>query len=44
MPQLFFLKRNLTGSMDLLRHFSTNMVNTIIEELTKYQLIPQGRE
>ncbi|CAF3932869.1 unnamed protein product [Rotaria sp. Silwood1] len=43
-PHLFFLKRDLTGSMGLLRHFSTDMVNTIIDEFTKYQLLRQGRE
>ncbi|CAF2876653.1 unnamed protein product, partial [Rotaria sp. Silwood2] len=42
MPQLFFLKRDLTGSMGLLRHFSTDMVNIIIDELIKYQLLRQG--
>ncbi|CAF4051774.1 unnamed protein product, partial [Rotaria sordida] len=43
MPQLFFVKRDLTGSMGLLRHFSTDMINTIIDELTKYRLLRQGR-
>jgi len=44
MTQLFFLKRDLTGSMGLLRHFSTDMVNSVIEELTSCELIRQGRE
>jgi len=44
MSQLFFLKRDLTGSMGLLRHFPTDMVNSVIEELTNCQLIRQGRE
>ncbi|CAF4938783.1 unnamed protein product [Rotaria sp. Silwood1] len=41
-PHLFFLKRDLTGSIGLLRHFSTDMVNTIIDEFIKYQLLRQG--
>jgi hypothetical protein len=44
MPQLFFLKRDLTGSMGLLRHYPTDMVNTVIDELINYQLIRQGCE
>ncbi|CAF4451165.1 unnamed protein product, partial [Rotaria sp. Silwood2] len=42
MPQLFFLKRELTGSMGLLRHFPTDLVNTVIDELVNYQLIRRG--
>jgi len=44
MSQLFFLKRDLTGSMGLLRHFPTELVNTVIDELLNYQLIRQGRK
>ncbi|CAF5210098.1 unnamed protein product, partial [Rotaria magnacalcarata] len=44
MPQLFFLKRDLTGSMGLLRHFPLDIVNTVMDELINYQLIRQGRE
>ncbi|CAF4568674.1 unnamed protein product [Rotaria sp. Silwood2] len=42
-PQLFFVKRDLTGSMGLLRHFSTDMVNTVIDELVNYELIRRGQ-
>ncbi|CAF1677681.1 unnamed protein product [Rotaria magnacalcarata] len=42
MPQLFFLKRDLTGSMGLLRHFPLDIVNTVMDELINYQLIRQG--
>ncbi|CAF4134544.1 unnamed protein product [Rotaria sordida] len=42
MPQLFFLKRELTGSMGLLRHFPSDLVSTVIDELINYQLIRQG--
>jgi len=44
MPQLFFLKRDLTGPMGLLRHFPSDLVNNVIDELTKYELIRQGRK
>ena len=44
MPQLIFLKRDLTGTMGLLRHFPVDMVNTMLDELTKYEFIRQGRE
>jgi hypothetical protein len=43
-PQLFFIKRDLTGAMDLLRHYPTDMVNSVLDELTKYELIRQGCE
>ncbi|CAF3978277.1 unnamed protein product, partial [Rotaria sordida] len=42
MSQLFFLKRELTGSMGLLRHFPSDLVSTVIDELINYQLIRQG--
>ncbi|CAF4582486.1 unnamed protein product, partial [Rotaria magnacalcarata] len=42
MQQLFFLKRDLTGSMGLLRHFPLDIVNTVMDELINYQLIRQG--
>lgn len=41
-PQLFYLKRDLTGSMGLLRHFPTDLVNRVIDELINYQLVRQG--
>jgi hypothetical protein len=44
MPQLIFVKRDLTGPMGLLRHFPTDMVNSALNELTEYELIRQGRE
>ena len=44
MPQLIFLKRDLTGPMGLLRHFPTDMVNTVLDELVNYELIRKGRE
>lgn len=44
MPQLIFLKRDLTGPMGLLRHFPTDLVNSGLNELTNYELIRQGRK
>lgn len=44
MPQLFFIKRDLTGSMGLLRHYPTDLVNNVLDELISYELIRQGRE
>ena len=44
LPNLFFLKGDLTGTMGLLRHFATDMVNTVLDELIKYELIRLGRE
>ncbi|CAF1086183.1 unnamed protein product, partial [Rotaria sordida] len=41
-PQLFFLKRDLTGSMGLLRHYPSEIVNTVLDELICYELIRQG--
>ncbi|CAF3114831.1 unnamed protein product, partial [Rotaria sp. Silwood2] len=42
MPQLIFLKRDLTGPMGLLRHFPTDLVNSALNELANYELIRQG--
>lgn len=42
-PQLFFLKRDLTGNMGMLRHFPSEMVNTVLKELISYELLRQGR-
>ena len=44
MPQLVFLKRELTGTMSLLRHFPIDMINTVLDELIKSEFIRQGRE
>jgi hypothetical protein len=44
MEQLYFLKRDLTGPMGLLRHFPTDLVNTVLNELLQYELIRQGRK
>jgi len=44
MPDLFFLKRDLTGSMGLLRHFQTDIVNTVLDELVNYEFLRQGRK
>ena len=44
MLQLIFLKRDLAGPMGLLRHFPTDMVNTVLDELANYELIRKGRE
>lgn len=44
MPQLIFLKRDLTGPMGLLRHFPTDLVNSILNELVNCELLRQGRE
>jgi hypothetical protein len=44
MPQLFFLKRDLTGPMGLLRHFPTDIVNTALDELAEIELIREGRK
>ncbi|CAF4281668.1 unnamed protein product, partial [Adineta steineri] len=44
MPQLIFLKRDLTGPMGLLRHFPTDLVNSVLNELSSYELIRQGRK
>ncbi|CAF2102840.1 unnamed protein product [Rotaria magnacalcarata] len=42
MPQLIFLKRDLTGPMGLLRHFPTDLVNSVLTELVNCELIRQG--
>ncbi|CAF3450604.1 unnamed protein product [Rotaria socialis] len=42
MPQLIFLKRDLTGPMGLLRHFPTDLVNSVVTELINCELIRQG--
>lgn len=44
LPQLFFLKRDLTGPMGPVRHYSSDSVNLILSELTKAELIRQGRK
>ena len=41
-PSLFFVKRDLTGPMGLLRHFPTDMVNTVLDQLISNELIKQG--
>ncbi|CAF1253382.1 unnamed protein product [Adineta ricciae] len=41
-PQLFFLKSDLTGNMGLLRHYPSEMVNTVLKELVSYELLRQG--
>ena len=42
-PKLFFLKRDLTGPMGLVRHFPSESVNLVLDELINYELIRQGR-
>lgn len=42
-PKLFFLKRDLTGPMGLVRHFPSESVNLVLDELISYELIRQGR-
>ncbi|CAF4122533.1 unnamed protein product [Adineta steineri] len=44
MPQLIFLKRDLTEPMGLLRHFPTDLVNSVLNELSSYELSRQGRK
>ena len=44
MTQLIFLKRDLTRPINILQHFSTDIVNTILDELGNYELIRKGRE
>ncbi|CAF2961565.1 unnamed protein product [Rotaria sp. Silwood2] len=39
---LFFIKRDLTGTMGLLRRFPTDMVNSVFDEFINYELIRQG--
>jgi hypothetical protein len=41
-PSLFFVKRDLTGPMGLLRHYPTDMVNTVLDQLISHELIRQG--
>ncbi len=43
-PDLFFLKRDLTGSMGLLRHYQTDIVNTVLDEFINYEFLRQGRK
>ncbi|CAF1292339.1 unnamed protein product [Rotaria sordida] len=43
MSQVFFIKRDLTGSMGLLRHYPTDLVNNVLGELINYELVRQGR-
>ncbi|CAF1924247.1 unnamed protein product [Rotaria magnacalcarata] len=40
--QLFFLKRDLTGPMGVLRRFPTDLVNTALDELINYEFIRKG--
>ena len=44
MPELIFLKRDLTGPMGLLRRFRTDLVNRVLNELTQNEFIRQGRK
>lgn len=42
--QLFFLKRDLTGPMGVLRRFPTDIVNIALDELINYGFIKKGRK
>ena len=44
LPHLFFLRRDLIGTNGALRHFKIDIVNMVLDELIKYELIRQGRE
>ena len=41
MSQLFFIKRDLTRFIGLLRHYPTDTVNNVLDELINYELIRQ---
>ena len=43
-PELFFLKRDLTGPSGSVRHFSTESVDLVLDELINYELIRRGRK